>query len=110
MKCVCCCVIFIFVVTLMSCFENFIKFHQSVLIKFFQILICNHIGIRIEVIKVAEAISCSISDLTIVIGNLLQDFRADADICVIIGRSNPQTKNVCAVLVDNLLRSDTVAE
>ena len=72
-----------------------------------------HILVGIEAVAVAdvaENISCSVSDLLIGIRKLLEDILGNSDIGVVIGGSYPQTENICAVLLDNVLRVDTVAE
>ena len=40
---------------------------------------------------------------------MLQDFRGDTDICLIIGGSSPQTNDISAILLDNILRNDNIA-
>ena len=104
------CVILILVIPCTRSLNNFVKFHKSVLIKFLKFIICNHILIGVKIIKIAETISCGVSDFSVVIRNLFKNFRADTNICVIICACNPKTKNVCAVFINNLLRSDTVTE
>ena len=88
--------VLIFLISLACSFENAVKLHKSILVKFFKLVVRYHILIGIKIIEIAEAVSCGISNFTVVVGNLLKNFGADTNICVIICRSNPQAKNICA--------------
>ena len=110
MKCVSSSVILVFLISLARCFENAVKLHKSILIKLLKLVVRYHILIGVKIVEIAEAVSCGVSNLTVVVGDLLKNFGADTNICVIICGSNPQTKNICAVFVDNLLRCNTVSE
>ena len=68
------------------------------------------VGIRIKIGKVAEHIARCVADLSVCVRKLFEDFRGDADIGMVVGRSDPQTQDICAVLIHNLLRQNAVAE
>ena len=68
------------------------------------------VGIRIKIGKVAEHIARRVADLSVCVRKLFEDFRGDADIGMVVGRSDPQTQDICAVLIHNLLRQNAVAE
>ena len=78
-----------------------------------QLVIGNHICIWIKacpVSEVAQNISCGVPNLFIRIGKLLQNCLGNPDIRMIIGRSNPQTENICTILLNDFIRHDAVAQ
>lgn len=109
-NCMRCCVILINFKAVSYRGDKLIQLHKSIFIKLFKAFICNLILIGIKIIKIAEAEASRISDFSVVIGKLLQDFGADSDICMIIRRSNPKTKNICAVFLNDILRSNAVSK
>ena len=72
--------IFILIIACTGSLDNTVEFHKSVLIKFFKLFVRNNILIGIKIIEVAEAISCCVSDLSVVIADLLKNFGADTNI------------------------------
>ena len=105
-----CCVILINFKAVSYRGDKLIQLHKSIFIKLFKAFICNLILIGIKIIKIAEAEASRISDFSVIIRKLLQNFGADSDICMIIRRSNPKAKNICAVFLNDILRSNAVSK
>ena len=64
----------------------------------------------VAVAQIAQNESCGIPDLLVGIGELSQNCLRDADIRMVIRRSDPQAKDICAILLDDLIRHDAVAQ
>ena len=102
--------IFILIIACTGSLDNTVEFHKSILIKFFKLFVRNNILIGIKIIEVAEAISCCVSDLSVVIADLLKNFGADTNIGMIICACYPKSENVGTVLVNNFLWVHAVSE
>ena len=49
------------------------------------------------------------ANLQVILRQMLEHFLGNTHILSIIGRSNPQTQNICAIFLHNLLRTDAIA-
>ena len=86
-----------------------LQMHQSPFIQLQHFLEGNGILFVVEVVGIAQDIADGVTNLAIYLSQLLQDFRGDTDICLIIGGSSPQTNDISAILLDNILRNDNIA-
>ena len=75
-----------------------------------QLIISYAIGIRIEIINIAKNVACSVSDLSVNFRKLLENILGNTDVGMIVGGSNPQTENISAVLVGNILGNHAIAK
>ena len=86
-----------------------LQMHQSPLVKLQHFVERNSIGFIIEIVGVAEDITDGVTDFAVNLSQLLEDFRGDTNICLIIRGCSPQTDDISAVLLDYILRNDNVA-
>ena len=66
--------------------------------------------IGIKVCDISEDISRGISNLEIHLGKLLEDLLGNSYIDAVIGRSNPESQYICAILLNYIEGIDSVAE
>ena len=86
-----------------------LQMHQSPFIQLQHFLEGNGILFVVEVVGIAQDIADGVTNLAIYLSQLLQDFRGDTDICLIIGGSSPQANDISAILLDNILRNNNIA-
>ncbi len=98
------------VITARCCFDQLVKPRQCPFIQICELVNRHHILVWIKVKKVAKDITCGVADFTVNLRELLQNIVRNADIRMVIRRSNPQTQNICTVFVVDLARLDPVAQ
>ena len=86
-------------------FQHLFQSEQSPFVDFRHILIRNGIRFRIKIINITEKEAECITNFTIYITKLFQNFRRESYIALIVGRGYPKAHNISTVLVDNFLRS-----
>ncbi len=89
--------------------NQLIKLHQRPLVKLLELLIRQQLR-GIKAVQVAENIARRIADFQIVLGQVLEHFLGNTHILPVIGRGHPQTQNIRAIILQNLLRADAVAQ
>ena len=82
----------------------------SPLVQLCQLIGGDPVGVGIEAVQVTQDIPGGVPDLPVRLRQLLQNVVGKPDVGVIVGRSHPQTENVGAVLVDDLVGGDGVTE
>ena len=98
------------IVALTNLLIQLIQLFQRPLVDGQKLIQGHSIGIRVEVIEIAQNIPGGIPDLPVSLGQLLQNILRNADIRMIVGRSHPQPENIRAVLIHDLLRLDAVPQ
>ena len=98
------------VVTLAYLCGQFIQLHQRPLVQIGQVSISDCIGLGIEISEVAQNIAGRVADLQIVLREMLEHILGDTHILTVVRRGNPQAHNISAVLFENVLRGNAVAE
>ena len=85
-----------------------LQMHQRPLVKLQHFVERNCISFIVEIVGVAQNVTDGVTDFAVYLSQLLQDFRGDTNICLIIGGSSPQTDDISTVLFDYVLRNDNV--
>ena len=92
------------------CFGNEIdKAAHDPAVQFWHLIVWHAVLAHVKVRNVAEHETEGVSDLSISVGNLLDDAVADRYVAAIVGRCHPETQDVGTILFDNVLRIDTIA-
>ena len=74
------------------------------------IVVCDKVGIGIEIAEVCHHNTGGVSDLSVRLGKLLEDVVGATDVCVIVARCRPKTNKLCAVLLNDVVGADRVSK
>ena len=83
---------------------------QCPAVEFFHICVSDGVGLRIEVGQIAEQVAECISDLSVDVAHGLHDLVRQTDIALVVDRGDPESHDISAVFVDDILRSDDIAD
>ena len=89
--------------------DQILELQQRPSVKLRQLLVGDSVNGGVEIIEVAQEEAAGVSDLAIRVDQMRQDRRRDAQVLAIILRGDPETKDFCAVLLDDLLGRDNIA-
>ena len=104
------------IIIAVNCFpdgsDRLIENVHDIAVNRLEILISNHVLLRIEVfrIDIAEQEAEGIADLAVLFRDLLDVGIAQTDILGKVGNHNPQTEHIRAVDVDDIHRVNTIAQ
>ena len=83
---------------------------QCPLIQRSQCGIIHLVGIGIKAAEVTQHIPGSVPDLQVSLRQLLQDVLGDTHVLGVVRRGNPQAKHICAVVLDDLIGRNSIAQ
>ena len=101
---------FVAIISLTNLCSKVVQLHQCPLIQLRHICVCNSVGLRIKVKQVAQNVASRVTDLEVVLRQMLEHVLGNTHILTVVRRSNPQTHYVCAILLEDILRSNTIAQ
>ena len=101
---------FVAIISLTNLCSKVVQLHQCPLIQLRHICVCNSVGLRIKVKQVAQNVASRVTDLEVVLRQMLEHVLGNTHILTVVRRSNPQTHYICAILLEDILRSNTIAQ
>ena len=96
-------------VSLLYFFFQQLHVHKCPAVKLLHLFKRHFVFFVVKVIGIAQNVTDGVADFAVYFGKLFQNIFGDTDISFVIAGSSPQADNICAVLFDNVLRSNGVA-